>query len=183
MRNPQTLEDITPAMRAALLRIGAPATGNTNARHIRRNDPTHGGIHTLTIKALIRHGYIEPGHDKFRRDVWKLSAAGWALVTAHTPRYLTPAARPAHTERGYTTEPHQAMRDEPEAIDRATQDRYSKEALEKPRITQRQVLLEQLDIIESALVAIAHADVDRSVSKDVAAMRCRRDAILRKLAA
>ncbi len=51
------------------------------------------------------------------------------------PRYLAPAARPAGTVLGYTHMQHQAMPDEPEAIDAEEQERQTKDArsMEKRR--------------------------------------------------
>lgn len=180
---PQNLEDVTPQMRVALLRIGAPSTGTAGAKHIRRNDPSNGGIHTNTIRALVRHGYIEPGHDKYRREVWKLSAAGWSLVTAETPRYLTPSARPARTERGYSTDPRHGMRGEPQAVDQATQDRITAQAHQKAKNTGRDVVSEEIATIEQALRRLEEAELGRPVSRAVSSLRSKLRSLHQKAAA
>ena len=57
------------------------------------------------------------------REVW---AVFFELDRSHQPRYLH-----RQSERGYTTNPHDAVPDEPEAVDAATQVRISAEAHER----------------------------------------------------
>lgn len=92
--------------------------------------------HRQTITSALDRGWITPD-----RDHLTLTDPGRKALNDHldAPRLLTPSARPAHTERGYTDQPGRAIRDEPEAIDEATQQQFSERAeiRDRQRKTQR----------------------------------------------
>lgn len=99
--------------------IHVPVT--PNRRH-------HAGVHSNTIRALVRHELIyETRVSSMRQRIYRPTENGLRILLAETPRFLKRAA-------GYTTEPVQrlaarrdpapfsptSMADEPEAVDEAT---------------------------------------------------------------
>jgi hypothetical protein len=99
----QFLTDLSPAMARALVRCGALP--------VLIKDPRSSGIAKQTIEALVRHGLVEEKRDRRARPVWRPSTAGAAIVAASRPRLLA-----AQSQYGYTTDPADALPDEPEAI-------------------------------------------------------------------
>jgi hypothetical protein len=104
-RHPRFLADLTPAMSQALTRCYATLI-LIDAQH---------GISPRTLIALTRRQLLQEARDKRARRVWKPTSLGVSILTADEPRLLA-----AQSQRGYTTEPWEALPDEPEAIDNAT---------------------------------------------------------------
>ena len=115
-RRLRVLADLTPAMSRALVRCYAAVI---------QVDSDH-GIHPATITALRRHGLIEEARDKRARRVWKPTAQGMHIIGTQEPRLLE-----ARSQRGYTTEPAQALPDEPEAIEAAVLEYFTADAHER----------------------------------------------------
>lgn len=100
-------------------------------------------------------GRWDPG-----QPVW---AIRFRLLTSHDkPRLLMPIGAGHHdphanpgvdtpADHGYTADPRRAVRDEPEAVDQATQDRYARHAREKERTTTQDVWRESRADLTRAL--------------------------------
>lgn len=105
---------------------------------------------------------------------------GWSDQT-DTPNLLA-----AHSERGYTSEPYQAMVDEPEAIPTALQEEYAKQADARRKLGYGRVaeIQRELDTIQASIDRLrARDDIGRQGAKRLADMKRSRDALLRDLAA
>lgn len=101
------------------------------------------------------YGSYDPG-----QPVW---AIRFRLLTSHDkPRLLMPIGAGHHdphanpgvdtpADHGYTADPRRAVRDEPEAVDQATQDRYARHAREKERTTSQDVWRESRADLTRAL--------------------------------
>lgn len=79
------------------------------------------------------------------------------------------ARRPPQSlnEIGYTMVAHQGLPGEPPAIPASLQEEYVKRSAEKPRVTQREVWLEQRERILNAIEIIREQDVPRIVDAEL----------------
>ena len=130
---------------------------------------------------------------------WDPDERVWAirfrLLTSHDkPRLLMPIGAGHHdphanpgvdtpADHGYTADPRRAVRDEPEAVDQATQDRYARHAREAERITRRDVWLESRDRLQAEIDRLRQANLGAHTAKDIAALQSRVRSLDRKLAA
>lgn len=96
-----------------------------------------------TLAAFLDHWQAEHGEPPARTAemCWVLRLQ--VVPSEDVPRLLTPSGMPAHSELGYTQSPSKAMRDEPEAVDEATQTRFSADAESMSRILRAERQLEE----------------------------------------
>lgn len=141
----------------------------------------------LVLVAEVVDGNGEVVHPRCKRTVTIMQKTsdvtailGWSDQT-DTPNLLA-----AHSERGYTSEPYQAMPDEPEAIPPALQEQYSKQAEARRKLGYGRVgeIERELDTIQASIDRLrARDDLGRQGAKRLADMKRSRDALLRDLAA
>jgi hypothetical protein len=166
----RTLEELPPKMASVLLRM------HTQTILTRDADADH-GISPNTLAALKRHGLIEEGRDKRARPVWKPSGRGLSVLSTESPRLLA-----ARSQKGYTTRPAEAMRDEPEAVSEVWLKRFGEQAQDAiPQgdvgvwVRERKELVRALDALEAV--------GNRSVARQVRQIRDRIRVIDRELKA
>jgi hypothetical protein len=114
------------------------------------------------------------------RDVYVLHVE----VDRTGERYL--AADPAAMETDYVRSPARAMTGEPPAVDEATQEQFTKDARQKPIVTQMEVWREERAELEAAIARaearVADAgDVGTSFRSSLRQMRRQLDVIERKI--
>lgn len=116
-------------------------------------------LHPRTITTLVDRGLLEKGRSNKAHEVYKPSVAGLKLILADEPRLLA-----ERSHRGYVLPGHElghingAMFGEPEAVDAATQQRFTDDAAgdQASRMSERSIAWEW----ERALQAAEAAGVD-----------------------
>jgi hypothetical protein len=118
------------------------------------------GIHSATIAALRRHDLIEEARDKRARRVWKPTTQGMRIIQTEPPKLLA-----ARSQRGYTTEPAEALFDEPEAVDDKTANGFAKDSQERFKLLRGEEALHKetrsaIVTLRQEIVAATRAGVD-----------------------
>lgn len=85
----------------------------------------------------------------------------------------------SRSELGYTSQPMEALEDEPEAVPVEYQRRLSDDALAASRDRQLDAVRELLDVLSPALDAIAALRLDRDLRSTLRAMQRQRDQLKR----
>lgn len=135
-----------------------------------------GGTETIRIKPWPTDAELVARFEARHADtmVWAIRFA----LERDEPRFLA-----ARSDELYTRNAAQALRDEPEAVDVLTQARFTKEGREKPRITEREVWLDERAQLEAVLARLRARIVNRSAEKSIAAIERQVRSLDRKLAA
>lgn len=103
MGAPDRFSDLSDAQQRALRRAvnGIPV-----------DDPRAVGVERRTADVLEQLGLVVQRKTQKQKLMWRLTDAGRGLMVAHEPRLLH-----MRSQRGYTSDPAEAMHDEPEAVD------------------------------------------------------------------
>jgi hypothetical protein len=118
----QRAPDLTAGERRALTILSTQAAEVVKPGHV---------VDRLAVTYVIAEQLVIRGYARPEGDLVVITQAGRGALAqpAETDaRLLAPAARPAHTELGYTDLPGAAMRDEPEAVTEAEQKRITDHA-------------------------------------------------------
>jgi hypothetical protein len=172
-------------------------TGRVNLVRVRRGDPPKCRI---TIQAVTdaRHGDItdqqaraegfkntQDALDHYDTVGLKPDDPVW-IISFELDRMAEVRLLHRHSEKGYTTQPHEAVHGEGEAVDEATLDEFARKAREnhKPHVHDRDTKREARTLqrrLREATIRAERAGID--VSPELAEIRRQLDEIERKRAA
>lgn len=133
------LADLSPAMSKALVRCNVDVV-------LVAKGPEEFGVSRQTLDALLRHDLVRETATRRGTKVWRPTANGRRVLGAAEPRLLA-----ARSDALYTTEPGEAMRDDPgEAVSGGELEDYAiqsgvVEALTRGR-SDRELLAERADL-------------------------------------
>lgn len=102
-RKKHLLIELTEAQRTFLI--------TASIRGVRPPEIKRGDFHPATLRTLEAQGLVHLTVNRKKRDIWRPTDTGRALVASHQPRFLH-----RHSEKGYTHIGAHAMRSEPEAV-------------------------------------------------------------------
>lgn len=121
------------------------------------------------------HGHYDPG-----MPVWAIRFR----LHADQPRLLMPIGAGHHdpqanpgidmpADHGYTSDHNRSVRDEPEAVDERTQDRFAAQARERERVSRSETWTEARDILTAQLDRLKAAGPGRHAAREIRAIEAR----------
>lgn len=118
---------------------------------------------------------------------WDPGQPVWAIrfrLHADQPRLLMPIGAGHHdpqanpgidmpADHGYTSDHNRSVRDEPEAVDERTQDRFAAQARERERVSRSETWTEARDILTAQLDRLKAAGPGRHAAREIRAIEAR----------